>query len=141
MRKSAPRAALGNDGPIRSRYRGGQQDGGRDRKPDQGDSSSIWASRRCAPTLAAIAEASTMTTTATCLKEYVACRRIFDDRRVFLLGKRCRDTGDEQRKPGRDIGMKHGKGADARDPDIVVVVSPITLPAPPALAAATIAAR
>jgi hypothetical protein len=23
------------------------------------------------------------------------CRRIFDDRRVFLLGKRCRDAGDD----------------------------------------------
>ena len=41
----------------------------------------------------------------------------------------------------RDIGINTASGLTPAIQSIVVVVSPITLPAPPALAAATIAAR
>ena len=58
-----------------------------------------------------------------------------------MLLQRRRDAKDEQRGDGRDIGVQHVERATPSIHIIVVVVSPTTLPEPPALEAATIAAR
>ena len=72
-----------------------------------------------------------------------ACRgaRVLHDRRVALLLERGRDAADDQRHRRGDVGIEHREGLTPSIHIIVVVVSPTTLPAPPALEAATMAAR
>ena len=64
-----------------------------------------------------------------------------DDRRVALLLQRRRDAEDHQRERRGDVGLEHRSGDTPSIHIIVVVVSPTTLPEPPAFDAATIAAR
>ena len=67
---------------------------------------------------------------------------VLHDRRIALLLQRGRDAEDHQRDRGGDVGVAApASGLTPSIHIIVVVVSPTTLPAPPALEAATIAAR
>ncbi len=71
-----------------------------------------------------------------------ARRRVLHDRRVALLLQRRRDA--EDRPAPTPAAMKASSTSSGLTPSIhiiVVVVSPTTLPEPPAFEAATIAAR
>ena len=58
-----------------------------------------------------------------------------------MLLQRGRDAEDDQRQPGGDVGVEDAaEGGTPWIHIIVVVVSPTTLPEPPAFDAATIAA-
>src|SRR4030042_1750178 len=65
MRKSAPRAAWGTTDQSGRAIGVERRMADATASPISGTSSRMWVSRRCAPTLAAIADASTKTTTAT----------------------------------------------------------------------------
>ena len=69
-------------------------------------------------------------------------RRVLQDRRMAMLLQRGRDAVDQEAGRGRHIGARgRDSGLMPSIHIMVVVVSPTTLPEPPAFEAATIAAR